>query len=216
MRNANHHAANVFRRAEELTGLKDVFFLAARKLSRRYLPVGSTYGSGYLQRRKAIARQLRFIQSDAEFTALAAEDCNGGNVRDLLHCVMQLRCDATQLKVVVATAGQRQGEHGHVVNGPGFHQRLRRTGRNQVVVCAELLIQADDTAFLVLPHHKANNGERHAGTGSGVDILHTGNLRQQLFHGLRDALFHFTRGSPWQLNHDVHHRDNDLRLFFAG
>ena len=166
--------------------------------------------------REAITRQLSFIQSDAKFAALAAEDCDCGHVRDLLHGVMQLRSDATQLKVVVATAGQRQGEHGHVVNGPGFHQRLRRTGRNQVVVCAELLIQADDTAFLVLPHHKANNGERHAGTGSGVDILHTGNLRQQLFHGLRDALFHFTRGSPWQLNHDVHHRDNDLRLFFAG
>ena len=62
---------------------------------------------------------------------------------------------------------------------------------------------------------EAHDRGRHAGARSGVDILHAGDLPQQLLHRFGDALFHFARRRARHLDEDVDHGHNDLRLFLA-
>ena len=120
-----------------------------------------------------------------------------------------------RFEIVVAAAGERQRENGHIVDGARLHQRLRSARRDQIEIGEQLLVQADDALLFVLAHIETHDRQRHAGAGSGVDVLDARNLPEQFLHGPGDALLHLVRRSSGHLNEDVDHRHDDLRLLFA-
>ena len=169
----------------------------------------------HLERRQVVSRGLGFIQCHLDGAPPAADQGHDGNVGHLLHRVVDLGGDAAQLETTVAAAGKRQRQDGHVVDRPRFHQRLQSARGDQIEIGVELLVEPHDASFFVLSHVEAHDGQGASGARSRVDVLHAGDLPQQFFHGLSDALFDFAHGSAGHLHHHVDHRDDDLRLLLA-
>jgi hypothetical protein len=120
-----------------------------------------------------------------------------------------------QLEIVVAGAPQRQRHDRHVVDRAGLDERHRGAGRNQVEIRRELLVESNERGFFLFAHPEADDDHGHPGVRRGVDVLHAGDLPDQLFHRARDALLDFRGARARQFHEDVNHRNDDLRFFLA-
>ena len=212
---AGHHVAHVFGGAQKLAGFEQVFAVGGVELAGGQAAVGEPERAGHLQRREVVAREFAFIEDDADFAPLPADQRDGGDIGHLLDGVVHLGRDAPQFEIAVAVAGKRQRQNRHIVDGSRLHQRLRGARRDEVEIGGQLLIEADDALLFVLPHVETHDGQGHAGAGSGVDVLDAGDLPQQFLHRLGDALFHFVGRCAGHLHEDVDHGHDDLRLFLA-
>src|SRR6266545_4199717 len=167
------------------------------------------------QRIEVVGRQARGVNLYAHLASPSADQRHRGNVGHFGDRVAQVSGDEAQLVVRVTWRPQRDGENRHVIDGARFDDWADDTRRNPVCVRGELLIQADERPVLRFAHLEPDDHHRLTGAGSGIEILDAGNLPQQLLHRPRHALFDIGRRRARHLDEDVHHGDDDLRLFFA-
>ena len=79
----------------------------------------------------------------------------------------------------------------------------------------EFVVELDDGVFFFFTHLEAHDGHAEPRPRGRVDVLDAGDFPDQLFHRRGDALLHFLRGRAGHLHEDVHHGNDDLRLFLA-
>jgi hypothetical protein len=129
--------------------------------------------------------------------ALAPPD-NGGdrNIGLALDDGLHLGGHPTQHVVVAFIGPEGQRKDGHIIDIARFDQRRAGSPGDAVIVGHQLGLQPDDGLFFILPHVEPYHGHGHAGSRSGVDVFHAGNLPEQFFHGTGDALLHLLARAP--------------------
>ena len=164
----------------------------------------------------AVSGQSRRIRLHEHGAPLASDELRGGYVGNLLQIVPEFCGGAPDLVSIQLVAPQRKRQKRDVVDGTRLDQRLRSARRNQVKIREHLLIQPDDALFFVLAHVKADNRHARAGAGGRIDIFDARDFPEQALHRPGDPGFHFLGRCSRKGDHDVDHRNDDLRLLFPG
>jgi hypothetical protein len=168
------------------------------------------------ERCDAARREALRVELDADLSTFATDEGDVADVGHLFDALAQLRGDSAQLEGFEAITPQRQGKHGHVVDGARFDEGLGDPRRHAVEVRAQLVVQAHERVLFVATDLESHNGGAHAGHARRIQILDARNLPQQLLHRARDAGLDLFGGRPRHADENVDHGDDDLGLFFPG
>jgi hypothetical protein len=104
---------------------------------------------------------------------------------------------------------------GDIVNGARLDQRRADARRDAVVVGLQFLVEPDEALLEVGADLEADDDERAAGAGGGVEVFDAGDFPEQLLHRPRDAVLDLAGRGAGHGDDDVHHRHLDLRLLLA-
>src|ERR1019366_8658314 len=117
---------------------------------------------------------------------------------------------------VVTVAPESERQDGNVVNRARLDDRLGGTGGNQVEVRIEFVVELADRVFFFFTHLEAHDGHAEPRPRGRVDVLDAGDFPDELFHRSGDALLNFLRRRARHFHENVHHGNDNLRLFLAG
>ena len=121
-----------------------------------------------------------------------------------------------QLKAVVMLAPHRQSEDRDIIDGTSLDQRLRHSRRHAIEIRVKLAVDLDQGIFLRRADQEAYDHQALPWRRRRVHILDPGDLMHQILDRQRDTLLHFGGRCARHRGSDVQHRNEDLRLFFAG
>src|ERR1019366_2714304 len=156
----------------ELACFQKGFLVAAGEFARWHPAIGKAQSTHHLKRRKVVSAEAGRIESNANFTPLAADQSDGGNVRRLFDRVACLSRNSPKFEVTVPLAPECQRQDRNVVNRAGLDQRRRCARWNEVQIRVQLLVQPDDAFLFVLTDKEAHNGSGNTWAGGGVDVFH--------------------------------------------
>ena len=215
VKDPHHDGAGVGGIAQERAGLKQDLGVGERartgmQLAVRLLERRHDLGGGELA-----GGERGDIEAHAHGPVDSADERGLGDLGDGFHDVVQLGGEPAEGEVILGGAVQREGQDGHVVNRAGPHERRARAGRDAVEAGLELLVEANEGGFDLRADLKADDHQRAAGAGGGVQVFHARDFPEQLFHGVRDPVFHLGGGDARHGDEDVDHGDLDLRLLLA-
>ena len=182
------------------------------------LLIGGTDHYGHPVDIQTESGQAHRVQVDIHLAGIAADQGGDGHVFFTLDQGLHLRGETPELVSVqiVIFRPKSKGQNRDVINISRFDQR--RCGRpgNPVHIGHELGLKPNDGFLLILAHIEPDDGHGCPRAGCGIHILHTGDLPQQLFHGIGDPFFDFPSAGTGHFDEDIHHGNDNLRLFFPG
>ena len=212
---AHYHIAHLLGGPEECAGLDDHRLIHRGQFTTAELAVGLLQHRNDAHRAQSAGGQTRGIQEHPQFSTGPADDRRLGDLRHLLHRIINLGHQATQGQVVVSPAVEGQRQDGDIVDGTGLDQRESHPMRHPVPIGAEFFRHLHQTGIGIRAHLEADDGQGLPFPGLRVEVLHAGHLPEQFFHGSCGPLLDLLRRRPWHRHHHIHHRHQDLRLFFA-
>ena len=165
-------------------------------------------------------RQGLDIWLHPQFERTPANHIGETDILDLGEFVAQLIGEHPQGGIIPDIAGgslrrERQGHDRHIVDPAPHHERHRYIVGNAVEVGADLLVHAEDRIVGVRPHVKPGRDQRAVIAGLGVDVLDIRDRHQDAFERLGHLLDGVCRPEARRGDHDVDHRNRNLRLFLA-
>ncbi len=166
----------------------------------------------------AVGAEGRRIQHHPQHGALAAQAVDVAGAGQSLELGLQLVGDPGQLGGPQLLAPERQADDGHIVDPPGFDQRLAdaKPLGQPVPVRVELVVEIDDGLLAAHPHLEHHHQQGAVRAREGVEGVYPLDLGNNLFGGSGDEGFDLRRAGPREGDIDVGEGDIDLRLLLLG
>ena len=210
----DHQVAQLFRSAQRDSRIDTHDGIRARELAGWQRDVRSSNRALHFQDTQVVCSQQVGIERDSHGARLAADNGRTGNLRQSGQPFDEFLADTPQRMAVLAGAGQRQCDDRHVVDLNRLDYPSSDAGRHAVLVLVQLLEEFDEAAFAILSDEEPHRDDRLILARLAVDILDAVDLIEHSLQRRRDQLLDFGRRVAGEVDVDVRHRHDDLRVFF--
>ena len=115
----------------------------------------------------------------------------------------------------MAGGGQGEGHDRHIVDVDRPHEGLHRPGWDAIHVLHQLVVELDQTVFLVFTHLELHRDQAEVVAGVAEGVIDAGLGVHDRFQRLHHQIAYLAGGGAWLGNDDVGRGHHDLRIVFA-
>ncbi len=203
--------------ADARVGFDDQLRVCALQLTTGEAHVRDRQREQHVADRRVARRHGGRVDVDAQLARAPADHFDAIGIGHGLQIEREFLRESSQIVIVDvrAIAPERRDDDGHVVDLDGLYDPRGQSGRHQVLIRQQLVVELDERVFAVLPDEEPHGDDRATVVRHRVDVFDAVDLRQQFFERRRHETLDLACIERRRFDQHVGERHDDLRFFLA-